>query len=114
MSSYYRLKVIRFKEFKWKHPLHFKNPNLYVEVKLGDITRKAHVAKRSRSSVWNEELALSYAEFLALQQERLQSLKLKLSTARLMQDPHIGVVVVKLVNLLADSAESEGNEMSAP
>ncbi|KAL5525057.1 hypothetical protein ACEPAF_8926 [Sanghuangporus sanghuang] len=61
MSSYYRLKVIRLEELKWKHPLHFKNPNLYVKVKLGDVTRKTRETKRSRFPVWNEELAFPAA-----------------------------------------------------
>ncbi|KAL5498173.1 hypothetical protein ACEPAH_2303 [Sanghuangporus vaninii] len=58
MSSYYSLKVNRLEELQWNYSLHRKDPNLYVEVKFGNTTRKTQVAKRSQSPVWDEELVL--------------------------------------------------------
>ena len=49
--------VVHLEELKWKHPLHSKTPNLYVEAKVGDAIRKTRSVE-GRAPAWNESLTL--------------------------------------------------------
>ncbi|KAL5520517.1 hypothetical protein ACEPAG_9741 [Sanghuangporus baumii] len=101
MSTLYCLRVIRLEELKWKHSLHRNDPNLYVDVKFGDVTRKTKVVKRSQSPIWDEELVFPEAEEFAKFEIKVKH------DSTLLQDLCIGVVDVRLNDLLADSAKDK-------
>ncbi|KAL5498176.1 hypothetical protein ACEPAH_2306 [Sanghuangporus vaninii] len=101
MSTHYCLRVIRLEELKWKHPLHRNDPNLYVEVKLGDVTRKTQTAKRTRSPIWDEELA-----FPAVGETAVLEVKVK-HNSTFLQGICVGIVDVNLVDLLEGSTKGE-------
>ncbi|KAL5522012.1 hypothetical protein ACEPAF_1868 [Sanghuangporus sanghuang] len=58
MSTDYRLKVIRAEGLNWKHPLHSKVPNLFVEVKLGDVKKKTRTVVKNSLPTWNVSIPL--------------------------------------------------------
>ncbi|KAL5478710.1 hypothetical protein ACEPAI_1987 [Sanghuangporus weigelae] len=54
MSTHYSLKVIRLEDLQWKHLLHRKDPKFFVELSIGNVTKRTRTAERSRSPTWNE------------------------------------------------------------
>ncbi|KAL5520521.1 hypothetical protein ACEPAG_9745 [Sanghuangporus baumii] len=112
MSTHYCLRLIRLEELKWKHPLHRNDPNLYVEVKFGNVTRKTQVAKRTRSPIWDEELALIPSPAVG----EISAFKIKVKhDSTFLQGVCVGIVDVNLVDVLEGSTEGEVYfEISSP
>ncbi|KAL5504574.1 hypothetical protein ACEPAH_7235 [Sanghuangporus vaninii] len=101
MSTHYRLRVLRLEELKWNQRLHSKTPNLYVQARHGDIVRTTRTLKKNSSPVWDEELVFfpaADADTFEIQ-VRHDSLYLP--------DPRVGVVDIKLTDLLTKSTNGE-------
>ncbi|KAL5521321.1 hypothetical protein ACEPAG_9245 [Sanghuangporus baumii] len=101
MTSECSLQVIRLIGLRWDHPLHSRVPDLYVEVELGNATRKTRTIKQNISPSWNEHLVFSFSDKSAS-----FNVKIKYDSSWL-SDPCVGLVDVKLSELLKKSAEGE-------
>ncbi|KAL5480350.1 hypothetical protein ACEPAI_1620 [Sanghuangporus weigelae] len=101
MSIDYCLRVIRVEDIQWKHPLHSKVPDLYVDVRLHGVCRKTRTIKNTLTPFWDELLAFSSSDRDAIFTIRIRH------DAALLSDPNIGFVDVPLEELLARSANGE-------
>ncbi|KAL5522142.1 hypothetical protein ACEPAF_1999 [Sanghuangporus sanghuang] len=101
MSIDYCLRVIRVEDIQWKHPLHSKIPDLYVDVELHGVCRKTRTIKNSRTPFWDELLVFSSSDRDATFAVRVRH------DAVLLSDPNVGSVDVSLEELLARSANGE-------
>ncbi|KAL5500984.1 hypothetical protein ACEPAH_9371 [Sanghuangporus vaninii] len=106
MSIDYCLRVIRVENIQWKHPLHSKIPDLYVDVELHGVCRKTRTIKNSRTPFWDELLVFSSSDRHATFAIRVRH------DAVLLSDPNVGFVDVSLEELLERSANGEGNVQS--
>ncbi|KAL5531915.1 hypothetical protein ACEPAF_5478 [Sanghuangporus sanghuang] len=97
------LQVIRLTELLWDHPLHSRTLDLYVEVQLGDVTRKTLTIKRNISPSWDERLIVCGS---SSDESAIFNIKVKHDSSWL-SDPCVGLVDLKLSELLKRSAEGE-------
>ncbi|KAL5521305.1 hypothetical protein ACEPAG_9228 [Sanghuangporus baumii] len=102
MASHYCLQVIRAEGIRWKSSLRGKEPNLYVEVKLGSSTQRTRTIRKSASPIWNEVLVLALSDESAIFEVQVKNKSTFLSNAC------VGAVDIKVVDLLAKSTAGEG------
>ncbi|KAL5504762.1 hypothetical protein ACEPAH_7425 [Sanghuangporus vaninii] len=98
MASHYCLQVIRVEGVCWKPSSHGKEPNLYVEVKLGSSIQTTRTIKKCASPIWDEcnlEWVCDFFEFKIKHKSTFST------------DPCVGAVDIELVDLLRRSINGE-------
>ncbi|KAL5521307.1 hypothetical protein ACEPAG_9230 [Sanghuangporus baumii] len=106
MSCHYRLRVVRLVNLRWNSSLHGKLPNLYVKVKVGLSSQKTRTVKQSLSPTWNEDLV-----FTAANEAATFDIQVK-HDSTLFPNHRVGVVYVKLVDLLAKCTSGEDTDLA--
>ena len=56
--------MIRLEDLRWRHLLHRRIPNLYVQATLSGVTRRTATIKNNTSPIWNEPLTLCVSQVL--------------------------------------------------
>ncbi|KAL5520575.1 hypothetical protein ACEPAG_9799 [Sanghuangporus baumii] len=98
MSTHYSLQLIRLEDLQWKHLLRRKDPKIFVELSIGNVTKRTRTAQRSRSPTWNETITFP----ASFESETLEIQVIHKST--LLPDSCVGVGAIDLADLLARSS----------
>ncbi|KAL5496048.1 hypothetical protein ACEPAH_3141 [Sanghuangporus vaninii] len=102
MPTEYCLRVISLDGLKWKPVLHRKVPNLYVEIRLGTVTKKTRVYMKCLSPTWNDVLIFSSSP------DESSDLRIQVKhSSRWLPDPSIGYIDIKFAELLEKCTKGE-------
>ncbi|KAL5514113.1 hypothetical protein ACEPAG_2874 [Sanghuangporus baumii] len=91
------------RDLQWKHSLHSRVPNLYVDAKLDGFRRRTRTVKNNQTPFWDELLVFSSSD-----RDAILAILVK-HDATLLSDPDVGFANVSLGRLLARSANGEGH-----
>ncbi|KAL5480457.1 hypothetical protein ACEPAI_1727 [Sanghuangporus weigelae] len=103
MSTDYRLRVIRMEGLNWEHPLHSKVPNLFVEVKLGDVKKKTRTVFKNSLPTWNVSIPLSSSDDSAILEIQVKH------ESTWIRDPCVGLTCITITDLLRKCANGEAS-----
>ncbi|KAL5501079.1 hypothetical protein ACEPAH_9466 [Sanghuangporus vaninii] len=101
MSTDYRLKVIRVEGLNWKRSLHSKVPNLFVEVKLGDVKKKTRTVVKNSLPTWNVSIPLSSSDDSATLEIQVKH------ESTWIKDPCVGLTSITITDLLRKCVDGE-------
>ncbi|EJD05239.1 WD40 repeat-like protein [Fomitiporia mediterranea MF3/22] len=95
--------VIRASEVKWDSTLRSKLPNLYVQIELGNESRRTKTIKKNLSPEWNECLSFNR---LSTDERTMIIIQIKHDSSRWM-DKYLGKTEVELKDLLGMCSDAK-------
>ncbi|KAL5522491.1 hypothetical protein ACEPAG_8507 [Sanghuangporus baumii] len=106
MTTIYCLRVIRLEDLDWRHALHSRVPDLYVEATLAGVTKRTRTVKKSSSPVWDEQLARSISE--PYHEHGTFQIQVKHDSSW-STDLGVGTVSIRLTDLLTKCRQGEAS-----